>query len=331
MSKSSIPKLNASSRILFEEARSRGITCTTFGDNETILMEQNGISWYTRGSRTSSQSSIGFSIADKKALAKRILTHHNLPTAKAIAVKTEEDLSELSSFIFPVVLKPQQGTHGDGVVVGIQDEAEARQVFAKLNKPALIEEMLKGIEFRIICVNFTFIAAAFRKPAHVVGDGTHTVTELIAEKNKHPWRGEGHTNNLSFIEVDELVEKLLSEQKLTVESIPNEGQEVILRRTANLSTGGEAWDVTDQVCPENRVLFEEISRVCDLNVIGIDVMCQTLSTPIVEQQHAGVIEVNSSPGLRMHHYPIQGTPKNIAGLILDMVIAAKQNEASHGK
>jgi cyanophycin synthetase len=329
MSESTTPKLNASSRIMFEEATSRGISCTTFGDNETIFMQHNGLSWYTRGSRTSSQSSIGFSIADKKALAKRILTHHNLPTAKAIAVKTEEDLNELSSLIFPVVMKPQQGTHGDGVVVGIPNEAEALEYFAKLNKPALFEEMLKGIEFRVVCVNFKFVAVAFRKPAHVVGDGAHTVTKLIAEKNKHPWRGKGHTNNLSLIEVDELVEKLLSEQQLTVESIPSEGQEVVLRRTANLSTGGEAWDVTDQVCPENRELFEQIARVCDLNVIGIDMMCQTLSTPIVEQKQAGVIEVNSSPGLRMHHYPIQGTPKNIAGLILDMVIAAKQNEASH--
>jgi cyanophycin synthetase len=313
---------------MFEEATSRGISCTTFGDNETIFMEHHGLSWYTRGSRTSAQSSIGFSIADKKALAKSILTHHKLPTAKAIAVKTENDLDQLSTLVFPVVMKPQQGTHGDGVVVGISTADEARQYFAKLNKPALFEEMLAGIEFRIVCVDFQFVAAAFRKPAHVVGDGVHTITELIAEKNKHPWRGKGHTNNLSFIEVDELVEKFLADQGMTVESIPTQGLEVPLRKTANLSTGGEAWDVTDQVCLENRALFEKIARVCDLNVIGIDMMCQTLTTPIVNQKQAGVIEVNSSPGLRMHHYPIQGTPKNIAGMILDMVIAVKQHEVS---
>jgi cyanophycin synthetase len=226
-------------------------------------------------------------------------------------------------------MKPQKGTHGEGVVVGIKTTEEAHQYFSKLNQPALFEEMLQGIEFRIVCINFKFIAAAFRKPAHVIGDGQHTITELIAEKNKHPWRGKGHTNNLSLIEVDELVENVLKEQELNVESVPAEGREVILRKTANLSTGGEAWDVTDQVCQENRELFEKIATVCDLNVIGIDMMCQNLSTPIAQQAHAGVIEVNSSPGLRMHHYPIQGTPKNMAGLILDMVIAQKQKELSH--
>ncbi len=324
MTDSPEPQLNASSRIIFEEAQKRGIKCTTFGDNETILMEDKNLSWYTRGSRTSLQSSVGFTIADNKALAKRILTHYQLPTAKAVEVKNEEELSQLTELQFPVVMKPKHGEHGKGVIVGIESIDEAKKRFLAYKQPVLFEELLKGVEFRVVCVNFQFTAAAFRKPAHVVGDGVHTITELIAGKNKHPWRGKGHRNNLSFIEVDELVKKLLEEQHLTIESIPETRREVILRKTANLSTGGEAWDVTDQVCPENRLLFEKIARVCDLNVIGIDVMCRNLSTPLIEQAQAGVIEVNSSPGLRMHHYPIQGTPKNIAGLILDMVIAAKQ-------
>jgi len=111
----------------------------------------------------------------------------------------------------------------------------------------------------------------------------------------------------------------LKEQAYGLDSIPAEGIEVYLRKTANLSSGGEAWDVTDEVCQENRNLFEKIAKVCDLNTLGIDMMCQTLKSPIEFQENAGVIEINGSPGLRMHHYPLQGKPRNIAAIILDMV------------
>jgi cyanophycin synthetase len=225
--------LNASSRILYLEAQERGISCTVFGDHETILMEKDGKSWYTRGSRTSLQSSVGKSIADKKPLAKSILTFFGLPTAKGITVRKETELEQLNDFRFPVVMKPTDGGHGKGVVVGVKNFDEAKRLFLEAQQTVLFEEMLKGIEYRIVCVNFKFIAAAFRKPAHVIGNGKNTIQELIDEKNKHPWRGEGHHNNLSLIKVDQLVENYLAEQELTVDSVPEEGREVFLRKTAN--------------------------------------------------------------------------------------------------
>jgi cyanophycin synthetase len=179
---------------------------------------------------------------------------------------------------------------------------------------------LQGTEYRVVCVDYQFVAAAFRKPAHVVGDGQHSIEELVAEKNQHPWRGKGHINNLSLIEIDELVVSYLQNQGYEPSSVPATGVEVALRKTANLSTGGEAWDVTDTVGPENKALFESIARACDLNVCGIDIMCSSLSEPITQQAQAGVIEVNASPGLRMHHYPIQGTPRDVAGIILKSLL-----------
>jgi cyanophycin synthetase len=184
----------------------------------------------------------------------------------------------------------------------------------------LFEEMLRGTEYRVVCIDYTLQAVAFRKPAHVIGDGTHTIQQLIDEKNRHPWRGEGHENNLTKIIVDETVHNVLAEQQLTLDAVPTQDREVLLRKTANLSTGGEAWDVTDQVCAENKFLFEKIARVCDLSIVGIDVMCESLSTPIEQQSHAGVIEVNASPGLRMHHYPIQGKARNVAQTILESTL-----------
>jgi cyanophycin synthetase len=314
----STPQLNASSRIMYEEAQKMGISCTTFGDKETILMEKDGKQWYTRGSRTSLQSSVGKSIADYKPLTKQILQHFKLPTSNSVLVRSAEDFSQVEQLHFPLVMKPVDERHGTGVKTGVQSIEEVKNNVK--NFPVLIEEMLEGTEYRILCVDFTFVAAAFRKPAHVVGDGRHTIAELIEEKNQHPWRSKGHQNNLTTIEVDEEVTTYLKEQGFDLTSVPAQDQEVLLRHTANLSTGGEAWDVSAEVSEENKKLFEEIARVCDLNVIGIDVMCQSLSTPISTQPKAGIIEVNASPGLRMHHYPMKGEPKNIAHLILQSTL-----------
>lgn len=314
------PKLNASSRIMYEEAQKRGITCSIFGDQQTILMEQNGKQWYVRGSRTSFQSSVGKTIADKKDLTKKILHHFNLPTAKHAVVSKSEHFSLLEKLTFPLVMKPLSERHGKGVVVGIKSINEAKEYWQAEQQKMLFEEMLVGTEYRVVCVDFKFIAAAFRKPAFVTGDGIHSIENLIMQKNEHPWRGKGHIHNLTLIEVDEMVLDYLKEQRYTLSDIPPAGTEVFLRRTANLSTGGEAWDITDEVSPENQQLFEKIARACDLNVIGIDIMCNSLATPIVEQNKAGVIEVNASPGLRMHHYPIEGKPRNVAAKILESIL-----------
>lgn len=314
---------SASSRILYDEAQKIGIKCTTFGDDEIIYMEKNGKSWYVRGSRTSLQSSVGKTIADLKPLTKKILLYNKIPTAKGVVIHHVEEIQRLSELTFPLVAKPIDERHGKGVVMSITDKGMAEKVYKNQHSDMLFEETLSGIEYRIICVNFKFIAAAFRKPAHVVGDGKHTISELIAEKNKHPWRGKGHINNLTLIECDEMLLVYIKKQGKDLQSIPKDGEEVLLRQTANLSTGGEAWDVSDQVCEENKRLFEKIATVCDLNTIGIDMMCTSISEPIVNQKHAGVIEVNASAGLRMHHFPIKGKAINVAGKILEMVLKEK--------
>jgi cyanophycin synthetase len=305
---------------MYQEAISRGIECITFDDQETILMSYQGKQWYTRGARTSTQSSVGKTIADKKNLTKKILHHFNLPTAKYQTVRNAEDLAKLKDLSFPLVIKPLAERHGKGVVVGIKTLAEAEKHFGDTNQAMLFEEMLAGTEYRIVCINYQFVAAAFRKPAFVTGDGSQTIQQLIDEKNQHPWRGKGHQFNLTTIQVDKLVERILDEQGYSLTDVPAAAKEIQLRQTANLSTGGEAWDVTDQVGPENKLLFEKIAQACDLNIAGIDVMCDSLKTPITDQPSAGVIEVNASPGLRMHHFPMKGEPRNLAKKILDMVM-----------
>lgn len=312
--------LDMSARLLYETAQKRGIQCELFeGERNMIYMSKGKASWYTYGSRTSLQSSVGRTIAISKHLIKLVLQHFNLPTSPAVTVHTIEDLENIAKLNFPLVMKPVEGAHGREVVTNIRSLEAARQHYSPLKKGVLFEEQLQGTEYRVVCVGFRFVAAAFRKPAFVVGDGQHTIQELIELKNQHPWRGSGHSNILTSITIDSALEGLLSEQDFHLQSVPKTNQEVVLRSTANLSTGGEAWDVTDEVSPENRLLFERIAKACDLNSVGIDVMCQNLQDPIENQPKAGIIEVNGSPGLRMHHYPLQGQPRDVAGAILDMV------------
>jgi cyanophycin synthetase len=320
--------LDATNRIMREEAEALGISCTAFeGSDAVLLMERGDLRFYTRCSQTSLQSSVGRLIALDKMLTKQVLQRFGLPTAKGVSVEREDQLGRISALSLPLVMKPIHGKQGAGVVVGLSTYEEARQVFAHRTEkgPVLFEEMLQGREYRVVCVDFTFCAAAYRKPAFVLGDGRHTILELIAEKNRDPRRESGHTGSLTKIEIDELVLHCLAESNYHLDSIPAEGVEVRLRKTANLSTGGESHDVTDEVCAENRALFEQISRVCDLNVIGIDFMCGDISSPAVSQSGAGVIEVNASPGLRMHHSPMSGKPRNVAWQILQMVLSKLGN------
>lgn len=316
---SKIPNLDASARILNQAALERGVTCTYFDHPNLILMEKDDKQWYTCGSRTSLQSSVGRTIANNKSLSKKVFNHFDLPTAKAVKVKTLADLEQIKNLNFPLVMKPISGAHGRGVIVGLQDYQAAQKAFQNDPQSMIVEETLAGTEYRIVCVDFKFVAAAFRKPAHVVGTGKDSIQQLIDQKNQHPWRGEGHQGNLTKIMVDEIVKANLAEQNVSLEDTPAKDQYVFLRKTANLSTGGEAWDVTDEVCPENIALFEKIAKSCDLNTLGIDIMCQSLREPIVQQAKAGIIEINGSPGLRMHHFPIQGKPRDVANKILDMV------------
>lgn len=313
--------LNASSKLMYQEALRRGISCTLFGDNETILMEKDGKSWYTRGSRTSLQSSVGKTIGDYKPLTKSILTHFDIPTAKYVVIDSFKELELIDQLSCPLVMKPIDASHGKDVFTGIDSHKQAKDHYLVTKQgKVIVEEQLKGIEFRIVCVDFKFVAASYRKPAFVTGDGLRTINHLVEEKNKHPWRGKGHTAPLTYIKInDQDLKYIFTQGYQDLDQVPEDGVEVFLKRTANLSTGGEAHNVTDQVSNENKELFEKIARVTDLNVVGIDVMCKDLKSPIEGQENSGVIEVNASPGLRMHHYPSEGSSINIAKEILDYV------------
>ncbi|MEM7040534.1 MAG: Mur ligase family protein, partial [Bacteroidota bacterium] len=185
-------------------------------------------------------------------------------------------------------------------------------------RSVIVERFIVGDDYRLLVVNHTLVAAAKRTPAHVVGDGKSTVQELIDKVNEDPRRGYGHEKVLTAIKVNAMTESILEAKNYTVDTVLAEGEMLILKDTANLSTGGTATDVTDIVHPYNVFLAERISRIIGLDICGIDIMTTDISVPLNESGGA-VLEVNAGPGFRMHLAPTEGLPRNVAAPVIDML------------
>lgn len=162
------------------------------------------------------------------------------------------------------------------------------------------------------------VAVAERIPAHVVGDGRSTIEHLIAEVNSDPRRGEGYSSVLMRIEVEACVVHFLGRSGLTLQSVPHPGQRVMLRPTANLSTGGTAIDWTDEIHPDNAMVAQRAARIIGLDIAGIDFVCPDIRQSVLETG-GGIIEVNAGPGLRMHLEPSQGRRRNVARPVLELL------------
>ncbi|MFZ4796690.1 MAG: cyanophycin synthetase, partial [Bacteroidia bacterium] len=234
----------------------------------------------------------------------------------------EEGLqAAIESIKYPIVTKPVDGNHGKGATTDInnwEDAVKGLEAAKKYSRGVIVEKFISGLDHRVLVINYKFVAAAIRKPASVIGDGKSTIDELIDITNLDPRRGFGHEKTLTSIKVDQFTLDILKDKNLTLESILPEGEELWLKPTANLSTGGTATDITDLVHPDNIFMCERIARIIGLDICGIDIMAKTLSEPVAESG-GGVIEVNAAPGFRMHIDPAAGLPRNVAEPVIDML------------
>jgi cyanophycin synthetase len=222
---------------------------------------------------------------------------------------------------YPVVTKPLDGNHGRGVSIGLTTEEAVRNGFeeaARHGRRVIVEQQFQGRDHRILVVNGEVIAVAERVPAHVVGDGNHSITELVDEVNRDPRRGEGHENVMTRIRLDSHVRGVLAKADLRIDSVPGRGQVVYLCDTANLSTGGTAIDRTDDIHPDNAMIARRAARTIGLDIAGIDFIAPDISRS-VHETGGGIIEVNAAPGFRMHLQPSQGRPRNVARPVIEML------------
>ena len=312
-----------STRALLDEAESRRIPWIRLDPNSSLVQ----LGWGVHQRRiqatvTSATSAIAVDIAKDKSLTARLLRDAGMPVPASEVVRTESGAVDAAAEIgHPVVVKPLDGNHGRGVTIDLSDEADIRSAFgvaaaASRGGRVLVERLVDGFDHRLLVVNGRLVAASRRMPASVVGDGCSTVAELVERVNLDPRRGIGHEGTLTRIELDETTEAVLARQGLTVDAVPSDGDVVLLARTANLSTGGIAIDVTDSVHPDNAELAREAALVVGLDVAGIDIVAPCLDAPIVEAGGA-IVEVNAGPGFRMHTAPSHGDAQYVARAVMD--------------
>ena len=314
--------LGPSTQSIVNESTERGISHIRLNENSYVQLGQGKYQRRIQATIMDNTSALGVEIADEKERTKTLLSSMGIPVPEGILVDTfDEAIAAAESMGYPVVVKPQIGNHGRGITTNLQNEEELKIAFeiaSKISDTLLVEKFLNGFDFRILVIDGKFVAAAMREPAYVVGNGKNSIQELVDEINEDPKRGIGHAKNLTRITIDLATEQLLKVLNLTAKSIPDEGEKVYLKSTANLSSGGTALDVTEKVHPLNKLMAERISRIIGLNVIGIDIVADSLDKPLHEDS-AGIIEVNAAPGFRMHLNPTTGKPRNIAAPIVDML------------
>jgi cyanophycin synthetase len=315
-------RLGPSTRAIANAARALHIPCTRLTPNRGLLQLGYGVHHrLVQAAESSLTSAIAVDICQEKALTNQFLRKVGVPVPLGEVVWSAEEAWKVASKLgLPVVVKPEAGSQGRGVTVGVRNEQEMEAAFACARRygRVLVERAITGADYRILVVGGRMVAAARRDPAQVVGDGTHTVEELVEEVNRDPRRRDGHASLLTRIRLDDLAELVLSQQGLTRSSVPEKGKVVRLRTNANLSTGGTATDVTDEVHPENVRLAELAADVVSLDIAGVDIIAQDITQPL-DRQGGAVVEVNAAPGLRMHISPSEGKPRDVGKAIVRML------------
>lgn len=315
-------RLGPSTGCIVDEAAKRGIPYIRLNKQSLVQLGYGVNQKRIRATIASTTGNIAVDIACDKEETKALLEAAEIPVPRGTVIRTEAGLDEaIERFGYPLVIKPIDGNHGKGNTTNITNREQAIKAFeaAKVySRSVIVERFITGYDFRCLVINYKFICAALRTPASVVGDGIHTIQWLIDETNKDPRRGYGHEKVLTQITVDQFTQKMLDDANITLAHIPAKGERVLLKPTANLSTGGTSTDVTDEVHPANIFMFERIAKIIGLDICGIDVMATDLRTPVAENGGA-ILEVNAAPGFRMHIEPAEGLPRNVAEPVVDML------------
>ncbi|MFT6338316.1 MAG: cyanophycin synthetase [Halioglobus sp.] len=313
-------RLGPSTGSIVAEAQSRGIPWIRLNKYSLCQLGYGANQKRIQATVTSETSNIGVEIACDKEDTKYLLEQAEVPVPRGEIIRRESSLEDACDYVkFPLVIKPIDGNHGRGITVNINSYEEAVPAFyeaQKVSRSVIVERFITGEDYRLLVVNHKLVAGAKRTPAHVVGNGTNTIKELVDIVNSDPRRGYGHEKVLTAIKINELTKNLIAAAGYTSDSILPNGETLILKDTANLSTGGTAEDVTDIIHPANVFMAERISKIIDLDICGIDIMTKDISQP-VEDVGGAVLEVNAGPGFRMHLAPTTGLPRNVAAPVID--------------
>lgn len=311
-----------STNSLVQAAEARDIPWIRLNRQSLVQFGHGRYQTRIQATTTGLTSNIAVELASDKEETNSILRDLGLPVPKQKMVRRAQDAVRAADRIgYPVVLKPLAGNHGRGVSINLKTPEEVELAFEKAvehGRNVVVESFIEGFDHRLLVVNGKLVAAAKRMPGHVVGDGKLSVAELVDIVNADPRRGVGHEKVLTRLEFDHQAERLLQKLGYDRSTVPKEGEVVHLRSTANLSTGGTAIDVTDIVHPDNRAMAERTIKAIGLDIGGVDFLTKDI-TESYRDAGGGICEVNAGPGFRMHVAPSEGTPRDVAGPVIDML------------
>ncbi|MFC0168906.1 cyanophycin synthetase [Pseudoduganella danionis] len=321
-------RLGPSTGAIVSAAVARDIPFRRLTEGSMVMFGWGSRQRRIQAAETDTTSAIGEAIAQDKELTKKLLHAAGVPVPIGRTAEDAEDAWAAALEIgLPVVVKPKDGNQGKGVTVNVMTKEHLEKAFhtaREFRDDIMVERYLPGHDFRLLVIGNKLVAAARRDPPQVVGDGVHTVRELVNIVNADPRRGSGHSTSLTKIRFDDIALARLALQDLEADSVPAKGQRVILRNNANLSTGGSATDVTDDVHPEVAARAVEAAQMIGLDICGVDVVCESVLQPI-ENQRGGVVEVNAAPGLRMHIAPSFGKGRAVGEAIVNTMFAPGDN------
>jgi cyanophycin synthetase len=320
--------LGPSTKSIVDAAVERGIPVRRLNTGSLVQLGYGRAQRKILAAETDRTGAIAQEIAQDKELTRQLLAEAGIPVPHGRPVDSAEDAWRAAEEIgVPVVVKPRDGNQGRGVALNLSTREQVHKAYEAAKQESssvMVEKFVGGKDYRLLVVGTQLVAAARREPAQVVGDGRNSVTKLIDIVNLDPRRGDDHATVLSKIRLDAVSLAVLAEQGLTPDSVPAKDQIVLIRRNANLSTGGTAVDVTDEVHPEIRNVAVEAAQVVGLDLCGIDVVTADISRPLLET--CGVIvEVNAGPGLRMHLSPSEGKSRPVGKAIIDMMFPAGES------
>jgi cyanophycin synthetase len=314
--------LGPSTASLVRAAEERGIPWLRLNQQSLVQLGHGKYQQRIQATITGRTPHIAVELASDKEETNKILGSLGLPVPRQQLVASQTDALKAARLLAgPVVLKPYNGNHGRGITINVTADDDIRagfQAAQEHSQSVIVETFQVGDDHRLLVVNGELIAATKRTPGHVVGDGKSTVTQLIDVVNGDPRRGVGHEKVLTRIELDREANMMLERVGHTADSVPAAGDVVYLRSTANLSTGGTASDVTDIIHPDNRDMAVRAVRAIGLDVGGVDFI-----TPNIAESYksigGAICEVNAAPGFRMHIAPSEGTPRDAAAPVIEML------------
>ncbi len=313
-----------STAALIDAAMSRDIPWIRLNEQSLVQLGQGRFQQRIRATMTSKTGSLAVDIAGDKKLTTALLGAAGLPVPRAEMVRTEDDAVAAARRVgHPVVTKPLDGNHGRGVALDLKDDRAVRAGFKRSlaetrRGVVVVESFVTGNDYRVLVIGGQMVAVAQRVPAHVMGDGEHTVEELVDITNQDPRRGFGHEKVLTKIKIDAEAVALVKTQGFAMTDVPPQDAFVRLVSTGNMSTGGISIDRTWEAHEENVEIAEEAARVVGLDVAGIDFITPDISRPVRETGGA-IVEVNAAPGFRMHTHPTEGEPQYVAKPVIDLL------------